>query len=107
MNSIGAEYYDRLAAAELANEHSDFDKRRIFAVNRPTKRRRAVTASPNFYSGRSREVPPRVSFRAKGSVITPSLGMTTEPKVPKFKRCKISRQQLMVLMQNFGTVQLF
>ena len=28
--------------------------------------------------------------------------MTTEPKVPKFKRCKISRQQLVVLMQNFG-----
>ena len=25
-----------------------------------------------------------------------------EAKVPKFKRCKISRQQLVVLMQHFG-----
>ena len=29
--------------------------------------------------------------------------MSGEPKVPKFKRCKISRQQLMILMQHFGT----
>ena len=29
-----------------------------------------------------------------------------EAKVPKFKRCKISRQQLVVLMQHFGEFNL-
>ena len=32
----------------------------------------------------------------------PTARLEREPKVPKFKRCKISRHQLYVLLQNFG-----
>lgn len=32
----------------------------------------------------------------------PTARLDRESKVPKFKRCKISRQQLYVLLTNFG-----
>ena len=44
---------------------------------------------------------PEKLIAAKKSVEQPDMSMS-EPKVPKFKRCKISRQQLVILMKHFG-----